>query len=228
MALPSIEPGSTFSHAFPSQSAATPTREGSAPSWLKMNVPQPAEEREEPEGGSLRSLSTPGHAYQGTNIQRDSWAPPVLPPPNLTGRALPPSYVQQASGLASTSSAQSAAFAESSPPEGSLADRRSNRLPPIRLLLDIADRASMEFTPGMPSPYSPASTAQSCPDLLSPFERLDVMSSRTPGQRSGYSESGAASYFDQWRREQEARRSEMSPPGGVRQEDPDREGGRLS
>jgi len=74
------------------------------------------------------------------------------------------------------------------PSNETLADRRNTRLPPVKLLLDIADMASLGISPPEP-PYS----AQSCPPL-SPFGSLSLYSPIYP--RTGYSEGATSSYFD--------------------------------
>jgi hypothetical protein len=74
----------------------------------------------------------------------------------------------------------------------SIAERRNNRLPPIKLLIDELDSAIEND----PSRFGP-STVQSCPSLVSPFERLELQSPQE-ARRSGYSESGL-SYFEQQR-----------------------------
>ncbi|KAK9899161.1 homeobox-domain-containing protein [Cystobasidium minutum MCA 4210] len=59
-----------------------------------------------------------------------------------------------------------------------IADRRENRLPPIRMLLDMADSAAAEFSPslsGVPS------SSHSC-GLYSPFSDLHL---NTPGSEDG-------------------------------------------
>lgn len=65
----------------------------------------------------------------------------------------------------------------SSSHSGTIADRRENRLPPIRMLLDIADGALADLSPsslGMPS-------SQSC-SIYSPFSDLQL---NTPGSQDG-------------------------------------------
>ena len=90
----------------------------------------------------------------------------------------------------------------SSPPESnSIAGRRNNRLPPIKLLIDEIDTAMQDD----PARFFGPTTAQSCPSLVSPFERLELQSPLDG--RSGYSE-GGLSYFDQ----QRTPTSRYSPP----------------
>lgn len=100
-------------------------------------------------------------------------------------------------------SGASLAPSQSSPPDTvSVAERRSNRLPPIKLLIDEIDTAMRD----LPSSAFGPSTVQSCPSLVSPFERLELQSPLD--DRSVHSE-GVNSYFDQRRTQVPAR---YSPP----------------
>lgn len=60
---------------------------------------------------------------------------------------------------------------------GTIADRRENRLPPIRMLLDIADGALADLSPTL----SQHPSSQSC-SLYSPFSDLHL---NTPGSQDG-------------------------------------------
>ena len=73
----------------------------------------------------------------------------------------------------------------------SLAYRRNNRLPSIKLVLDIADKASSGLSP---TTLGGPSSVHSCPSLSSPFNSLQLDS---PFQiRTGYSEGAPTSYFE--------------------------------
>lgn len=59
-----------------------------------------------------------------------------------------------------------------------MADRRHNRLPPIRMLLDMADRVATDLSPSMSG--APSSSLSN--GLYSPFSDLQLA---TPGSQDG-------------------------------------------
>lgn len=161
-------------------------------------------------GPTSSSVSPTQSTRPRTQSFRAAWSPPFANsslPRRHAALAHPPSIPQGASAPYSTASYRpSAPSFLVQPIQGepsSVAERRQNRLPPIKLLIDEIDTAMRDIPT---NPFGP-STVQSCPSLLSPFQRLELQSPL--GNRTVHSE-GSMSYFDQQRTPMP---EQHSPPG---------------
>lgn len=154
-------------------------------------------------------------ASLSTNGERDAWASyrqqaSGLPnsEESLTNLPLPPAYVMptptdpsqgrpaRETSLHCPDNVQGwerQALPRAMAVDPSLADRRQNRLPPIKLLLDIADAADAQqsMPPGTASSTSSA-VPSSSHSLYSPFSHFHIASTEHPA----YEVPPAGSYFD--------------------------------
>jgi len=144
---------------------------------------------------SVLNLDAQPRKYAGTAVRAVSSSPPerhaFLAPSSLPS----PNPSQRLADVSSTAHLHSASTTPSAAPvatvSDSLADRRNTRLPPIKLLLDMADAAGA-WSELSPTSLTSSSSHTSGPSLASPLAHLNLRSPTGPHK----SDQEVAGYFE--------------------------------